>query len=360
MGSGLGGSYPFASALAVLPNGDVVAGGLFTSAGGVSANRIARWNGSMWSPLGSGMSDHVYALAVLPNGDLVAGGQFTIAGGVSANRIARWNGSMWSPLGSGISGGPTPYVNALAVLQNGDLVAGGSFGSAGGISAVNIARWNGSVWSPLGSGVNDRVAALAELPSGDLVAAGNFMLAGGTSANYIARWNGSTWSPLGTGVGGTTFPSVSALAVQPNGDLVATGDFRLAGAVSANYIARWNGSVWSPLGSGLGGPGLPEVRDLTVLPNGDLVAGGRFTTAGGIVAPHIARWGCVIRACDDIDFNNNNVFPEDQDVIDFFDVLSGAICPTCSDVDFNNNGVFPEDQDVIDFFSVLAGGTCGG
>ncbi|HLP85866.1 MAG TPA: hypothetical protein VK157_16060, partial [Phycisphaerales bacterium] len=68
--------------------------------------------------------------------------------------------------------------------------------------------------------------------------------------------------------------------------------------------------------------------------------------------------------CDTIDFNNNGVFPEDQDVIDFFDVLAGGAPATCDatlgcqDIDFNNNGVFPEDQDVIDFFNVLAGGTC--
>ena len=62
--------------------------------------------------------------------------------------------------------------------------------------------------------------------------------------------------------------------------------------------------------------------------------------------------------CDDIDFNNNGVFPEDQDVVDFFDVLAGGACPACNDIDFNNNGVFPEDQDVIDFFNVLAGGNC--
>ena len=62
--------------------------------------------------------------------------------------------------------------------------------------------------------------------------------------------------------------------------------------------------------------------------------------------------------CDGIDFNNNGVFPEDQDVIDFFSVLSGAECAACSDIDFNNNGVYPEDQDVIDFFTVLAGGAC--
>jgi hypothetical protein len=66
------------------------------------------------------------------------------------------------------------------------------------------------------------------------------------------------------------------------------------------------------------------------------------------------------RECDTIDFNGNTVFPEDQDVIDFFSVLAGGGCSTgaCGDIDFNNNGVFPEDQDVIDFLSVLAGGPC--
>ncbi len=68
--------------------------------------------------------------------------------------------------------------------------------------------------------------------------------------------------------------------------------------------------------------------------------------------------------CDDIDFNNNGVFPEDQDVLDFFEVLAGGSPATCdlvegcNDIDFNNNEVFPEDQDVVDFFNVLAGGQC--
>ena len=61
-----------------------------------------------------------------------------------------------------------------------------------------------------------------------------------------------------------------------------------------------------------------------------------------------------------IDFNNNTVFPEDQDVIDFFNVLAGAECDTCRTIDVNGNGVFPEDQDVIDFFTILAGGPCCG
>jgi hypothetical protein len=41
------------------------------------------------------------------------------------------------------------------------LYAGGGFSSAGSVAATNIAQWNGSSWSPLGSGVNDYVYALA-------------------------------------------------------------------------------------------------------------------------------------------------------------------------------------------------------
>jgi hypothetical protein len=56
----------------------------------------ARWNGSDWQPLGGGMNGFVYALAVF-NNELIAGGDFAIAGGVSANRIARWDGGHQRP-----------------------------------------------------------------------------------------------------------------------------------------------------------------------------------------------------------------------------------------------------------------------
>jgi hypothetical protein len=57
---------------------------MFTSAGGSTASRIARWNGTSWSPLGAGLDDWVYALAVLPTGKVGAGGRFSAAGGMVA------------------------------------------------------------------------------------------------------------------------------------------------------------------------------------------------------------------------------------------------------------------------------------
>ena len=83
---------------------DVYAGGDFTTAGGVAATNIAKWNGSSWSALGSGMNHTVRALAVLGT-DLYAGGSFTTAGGAGASCVAKWNGSSWSALWPGMDGG---------------------------------------------------------------------------------------------------------------------------------------------------------------------------------------------------------------------------------------------------------------
>ncbi|MFZ4573230.1 MAG: GC-type dockerin domain-anchored protein [Phycisphaerales bacterium] len=269
-------------ALAALPNGDVIAAGEFFSAGGLGANRVARWNGSAWAPLGRGLSSPVRALTTLPNGDLVAGGAFVSAGSVAARRIATWNGTDWSPLGAGMDGTTFPAVNALTRLPGGDLIAGGSFLTAGGVAASNIARWTGSDWLPLGSGTNGAVLALTTLQNGDVVAGGTFNRAGGATANFIARWNGAAWTPVGPGMSG----AVRALTTLPNGDLIAGGSFVTIGGLTVNHVARWDGSTWSALGPGTNG----DVWALLTLPNGDVIAGGFFTTAGGVTANRIARW----------------------------------------------------------------------
>jgi hypothetical protein len=65
--------------------------------------------------------------------------------------------------------------------------------------------------------------------------------------------------------------------------------------------------------------------------------------------------------CDSIDFNNDGLFPDDADLVDFLSVLAGGPCSTgaaCSDIDFNNDGLFPDDSDLVSFLRVLAGGPC--
>jgi hypothetical protein len=269
---------------------NLYAGGQFTTAGGVPANDIAKWDGCAWSALGSGIGGFeyipgppvgVYALA-LSGSDLYAGGTFTNAGGIPAINIAKWDGSAWSALGSGIGGSPLGWyyssVNALAVSGT-NLYAGGDFSNAGGVSATFIAKWDGSAWSALGSGVVCPVFALAV--SGTDLYAGSWTE--GTGVNPIAKWNGSAWSALGSGMDG----QVNALAVSGT-NLYAGGGFTTAGGVTANCIAKWDGSAWSALGSGVGG--FDGVVGPLAVSGTDLYAGGGFTAAGGVTAKYIAKW----------------------------------------------------------------------
>jgi hypothetical protein len=164
-------------------------------------------------------------------------------------------------------------VNCLATLPSGDLVAGGRFATP----ALNIARWDGAAWWPLGSGVsggeNASVLALHVLPNGDLVACGTFEFAGGHPADRIARWDGARWSTLDTGLGGTppnAFypPSVLAVTALRSGEIVAGGSFTAAGGQTSAYWARWTetGSPWiarHPAPSTAHCPGQPAAFSVT-------------------------------------------------------------------------------------------------
>ncbi|MBS0195482.1 MAG: immunoglobulin domain-containing protein [Planctomycetes bacterium] len=302
LGAGLNGAV---SSLAILPSGSLVAGGSFTTAGGVNANRVAVWNGSAWSALGSGLGPSTYgvtALAIMANGNIVAGGDFTSSGsGVTVNRVARWTGSAWVAMGTGMN----DRVNCLAVSTNGIVVAGGKFTSAGGAGASRIAQWNGTSWSAMGAGMSmvfgfpfgtpPAVNALAAIPNGEVVAAGWFDTAGTSLANSVAKWNGSTWSPLGRGIPTSSGfeDMVFCLTALPGGDLIAGGNFSSYPGEPGYDISRWNGSTWTSLGGGVGiysfgGGG--EVRGVAALPDGDIVAGGSFTYAGGSPVSNFARY----------------------------------------------------------------------
>ncbi|MCC5787990.1 MAG: hypothetical protein JJU33_14960 [Phycisphaerales bacterium] len=383
------------------------AGGRFTRAGGLVVSHLARWNGTAWSS-GGGVGEFspaVYALEVLDHGTgpaLYAGGQFEILGGVSARNIARRTASTgWAPLGDGIgSYREQEEVRAFASL-GAWLYAGGHFDERFGNPGNNIARWSGSAWSRLGWGVGgnfDSTFALEVFNDGSgpalyvghsswpsdfierwdgaswwpvgtgvsggsvfalkvfddgtgpaLYAGGEFSEAGGNPASGIARWDGTAWTPLGTGVGGGQFAEVYALEVFDDGTgpaLYAGGVFTEAGGNPASNIARWDGAAWSPLGAGVsGGQWTPIVFAMTVFDDGTgpaLYAGGRFEAAGGSPASNIARW--VPRPPCRADLNSDCVIDAD----DFFLYLD-LFADSDPIADINGDGVIDAD----DFFEYL-------
>jgi hypothetical protein len=330
----------------------LVAGGNFTTAGGATVNRIAGWDGVDWSaltgPSGTGADGAVFALTEF-EGDLIAGGSFINAGGVPVSGIASWDGTQWSPLvgSSGVPGvtvAPLGFVSSLQVY-NGDLYVGGAFPRAGGTLTVNnIARWDGNDWSALpgpgGVGVTLTGSSSAPvwdltLHAGELVAAGTFDSAGGVSANSVASWDGTGWSSLGmpplgnltvlsataydadlvvgahyvennfnvrrilrhdggawtplSGPSGTDFNGdIRALTVWGD-DLYAGGGFTHVDSLTLNRVVRWDGSDWSPL-TGSSGTGVNTLARAFAVWEGALYVGGHFTQAGGVTVNHIARW----------------------------------------------------------------------
>ena len=83
----------------------------------------------------------------------------------------------------------------------------------------------------------------------DLYAGGQFTTAGGVPANYIAKWDGSAWSALGSGIERYSLCRVTALAADGAGHLFVGGNFLLAGTNVSPYIAQANvGSILAPAG----------------------------------------------------------------------------------------------------------------
>ena len=266
LGSGMNGQV---TALTVY-NGELIAGGNFTNAGGVPVNSIAKWNGTAWSPLGSGIIGDVRALIVY-NNELIAGGYFYTAGGVSANCIAKWNGSAWSQIGSGMNS----YVTSLTLYGN-ELVAGGFFSTAGGVPASAIAHWNGSSWAAYGNGMPYLVNSVASV-NDSLFLGGNFF----QTYRNTGKWTGSGWIAIGNGGCNAEVKSLTKFGT----DLILGGYFSGAGPVSASFIVRWTGAQFIQMGSGMN----QYVNCLTAA-DSFVIAGGNFTTAGGVPANRIAKW----------------------------------------------------------------------
>lgn len=296
---------------------ELVAGGYFTVADGMVVNCVARWDpGSPgWQPLGAGVNGPVLALTTWdPDGpgasgaQLIAGGYFVAAGGDQVGFVARWDGTAWHDVGGGVD----HVVSCLTTWDpDGDgpldtqLVAGGLFDTAGGVTANGVARWDGSSWHGVGNGL-DAQAGVYTLttwdPDGDgplakqLVAGGWIPTADGAPVGHVARWDGSDWHALGGGVVGAVF---CLTTWDPDGDgplaaqLVAGGRFDTAGGVVVNHIARWDGAAWHALGGGAD-DGVYAVMSWD--PDGVgpsdplLVAGGAFTAVGGAQVDYVARW----------------------------------------------------------------------
>jgi hypothetical protein len=307
--------------------------------------------------------------------------------------IRRLTGTTWQTIPTTFA----PASNAIIAAYNGALHVI-DYTSIASVMTLRVHRLDGTTWtlvSSLAQSTNAPANAMEHL--GDL-----FVLTNGNLLRYspVTGW---TTYPIGNS---SSALQQSRLLPAPNGSLYLTGPFTTINGNPSQHVAIFAPTAitvnWPPLprhgvrGSfisiGVGATGRfssdsgltyqwqrndqPLVNGVT--PNGTTIIGATSRRLvlrnaqpadAGLYRVRIAL-ACgtnfttspvpiTISTCNSIDFNNNGIFPEDQDVIDFFDTLAGAPCAGCDSIDFNNNTVFPEEQDVVDFLHVLVGGSCG-
>jgi hypothetical protein len=365
--------------------------GGFETIGDQVVNHIAAWDGREWRAFGNGWGFDRPLNKVLndpSSGDLFVTGSFIFAGDVRADRIARWNGLEWEALGEGISGAGASMV----MFDDGSgsaLYVAGSFLSAGGQPVARIARWDGQAWQDVGGGMDRRVDALCVYDDGTgvaLYAGGTFSTAGGQTARGIAKWDGLVWSEVGGGIPQFSSQNIGprAMVVHDDGSgpcLYVGGNFSMAGDVPVSRVARWDGALWTAVGSGLSltgptglwsvdlgqGPILLANSSINGEPNSGLVrwdglswsvfnppvgggvstvavfedgggramyVGGWFHTAGKYDSSYAARWGCELPHCP-ADLNADGLL----NFFDFSVFISNYNAQTAN-ADFNGDGQF--------------------
>lgn len=194
--------------ISALDPSNVYIAGSFTNSG----NYMTRLNtySDSFTTLQSSLNSTVRAIYALDPLNVYIGGSFTNA--TTGTNITRWDGTQFNKLGNGngISSGGTIFDIYALDLSN--VYIGGSFTTIDGVSAANIAKFNGTSFEQLGSGTNLSVRSIYALDQYHVYIGGSFTTAGGDSMNRITMWNGSNY----TQVGSLFFDSIETLKIIKN------------------------------------------------------------------------------------------------------------------------------------------------
>ncbi len=251
---------PFVCALARQEDGKILIGGFFSKVNGQLRANLARLNadGSLDAAFSPDPGGQVNCIAIQPDGKILIGGAFTEVASVPAARIARLHrdGSLDTSFdtGAGPNAGFNGPINSIAVTLDGEVIAAGSFSSYKGRAFYNnMAKLlpDGGVDGKFNftPGVNGVVNDVHLRPSGEILVAGLFTQVGN-----------------------------NALASAPT-DVGRVFQINTSGVANGTIDAAFN-----PGGAGANG----SILDSIILPNGDILLGGAFTTFNGTASARLA------------------------------------------------------------------------
>ncbi|MEY4939476.1 MAG: hypothetical protein RIQ93_1211 [Verrucomicrobiota bacterium] len=298
-----GGVLVSGSFVGVQPNGLLLVGGAFATAGGLPLRNLALLNndGSVNGSFAPNPNGAVQAMVTLSDGRFIVGGAFTTIGGVARNRLARFNadGSLDTAYNAGVDG----TVRGLALQADGRILVGGSFATANGVARSTLARLNadGTLDATFAPDVALSGGALVALsiavqPDGRIL----FHTATSPGAGQVGFASSSLRRLNADGSPDTTFASVSsgetgsirAITLQTDGRIVIGGAFSSLVAPggpggSPSNLARLNSNgtvdpAFNPAPNA-------AVSALALQADGRLMVGGVFTRMGNLTRVALAR-----------------------------------------------------------------------
>lgn len=272
-------------------DGRILLAGNFQNVNGISRRSIARVNadGSLDTSLIANLAspEHaVYALKVLQNQNILVGGDFSFVNNDFRVAIALLNnfGSADSSFAQGAS--DVGLVEKIIVQTDGKLVLGGSFTHVNGNQTKGIIRLNsdGSIDQTfsIGNGTAGSVSALALQSDGKIIAGDGVLNSNGNFVHRILRINADGSLDSGFSQNSVNNSGLYDIAVQHDGKIIVSGNlFRNIARLNAN------GSVDNQFTVGTGPSG--DVNAIKLLEDGKILIAGDFTQYNGVSRTRIAR-----------------------------------------------------------------------
>ncbi|MFO0856532.1 MAG: immunoglobulin domain-containing protein [Phycisphaerales bacterium] len=358
---------------------------------------VFAWNGTQWRSLGYSFQGPLPRQFVSLGNNLIVYAQTLQAGS-----LQKYDGTSWSLLDPAL--GQLPPDCGIGTYQ-GNLILHGAFSSVAGVSASNIARWNGTGWEAIGTGRLSPVRAISSYADRlyTLERTGNVSL-----PSRVSMWNGEAWTTIdetterfviaatadGVVVAGRydifqpstpgtpisrywkyySTPTPPQLLIdQPTITTCASTSQQLVvhAAGTAPFDFHWfrNGQPVDLSTFRIRSRIDVDERTIRLVIDQPRAADqGVYTCVVSNICSEVTSGpisltviGGGVGVCDSIDFNNDcSISPTDIEA--YLSVYGEGACipaeAVCNDIDFNNDGSVFDPIDMDAFFSVYSEGPC--
>jgi hypothetical protein len=263
---------------------------------GIHTNGIARWNGSTWSAVGSGLeaiiidgSNEAQAYGLYVHDDkLYVVGAFRSVHGDTCNSVAYWDGANWYGMNFPVDfTNDVPLNFKIIYYKNEFYVGGNCYDNLGGGINNDIARFDGVQWKQVGGGLKGGLSDITDMVvyKNELYVCGYFRKIDGNVGNKIMRWDGVQWKDVGGGICESYAIATGMIVYEDK--LYVVGIFDCVGyGLPARDIAVWDGDHWCSFGNSFIDNKISCIGSY----NGDIYIGGGFTTIDSFPVKFFAKW----------------------------------------------------------------------